>query len=199
MASPNPKHVTTDHVNYLIWRYVAGCCCCCLTLAPCAGLPGLMQVITLANTDYWGRLIAISRRMVMLRIAEGFPFMVIDNIATGFGEAAVKFEQKWNNDPRKLPFANNVGLKALQHLVQKGLEFNAIQKQLRNVSRHRFVWRIFNHRFRSAQLGGACISLDAVLWHPRRPSPVLLVAHSKAVGNASRSSLTRTAQAWPPS
>lgn len=62
-------------------------------------------------------------------------------LSVGFGEAAVKVEQKWNIDPRELPFANHVGFKALQHLVQKGLEFNAIQNQLRNVSGHRRSFR----------------------------------------------------------
>lgn len=93
--------------------------------------------------------------------------MFVDDGTVGFGEAAVKFEQKWNNDPRKLPFANNVGLKALQHLVQKGLEFNAIQKQLRQVSLviACMLEPVIMSSF-SAGIGRACIGLDAVLWHP---------------------------------
>ena len=153
-----------------------------------------MQVIAFANIDNLGQHSYLQENgNSPLRME--LTISVVDDRATGFGEAAVKLEQKWNNDPRKLPFANNVGRKALQHLVQKGLEFNAIQKQLRNVSYRRLTFWTSNLRPFPARVGGTCISLDAVLWHARRPSTLSLATHQKAIGDAS-SILTRTAQAW---
>ncbi|KAI9812393.1 MAG: hypothetical protein M1832_000428 [Thelocarpon impressellum] len=49
---------------------------------------------------------------------------------SGYGDAAVKLERDWKEDPQGLPFAQFIRTHALVSLVQKGLQYHEIEQSL---------------------------------------------------------------------
>lgn len=54
--------------------------------------------------------------------------------SSGHGEAAVKLQRDWNQDPQSLPFAQHIKTHALVLLVQKGLQYYEIEQSINQVS-----------------------------------------------------------------
>ncbi|KAL8689657.1 MAG: hypothetical protein Q9218_004719 [Villophora microphyllina] len=54
----------------------------------------------------------------------------------GHGDAAVKLQRDWNQDPQSLPFAQHIKTHALVRLVQKGLQYYEIEQSLNQDGDH---------------------------------------------------------------
>lgn len=55
---------------------------------------------------------------------------------SGHGEAAVKLQRDWNQDPQSLPFAQHIKTHALVLLVQKGLQYYEIEQSINQNGNH---------------------------------------------------------------
>jgi hypothetical protein len=53
------------------------------------------------------------------------------NGTSGFGEAAVKLQQKWMTNPEALPYSDTVKEHALVILIQKGLQYCELEQELK--------------------------------------------------------------------
>ena len=51
----------------------------------------------------------------------------------GHGEAAVKLQRDWIQDPQSLPYAQETKTHALVRLVQKGIQYYEIEKSISQV------------------------------------------------------------------
>lgn len=54
----------------------------------------------------------------------------------GHGEAAILLQRAWNPDPQTLPFAPYIKTHALVTLVQKGLQYDELEKSLDEAGSH---------------------------------------------------------------
>ena len=64
----------------------------------------------------------------------GHECCILTTDAAGHGDAAVKLQRDWMQDPQSLPFAQHIKTHALVSLVQKGLRFHEIEQDLRQVT-----------------------------------------------------------------
>lgn len=64
-----------------------------------------------------------------------------DSPSTGYGDAAVKLQRDWAQDPQTLPFADNTKSHALVSLIQKGLRYHEVERSLRDVRSLPFLVR----------------------------------------------------------
>ncbi|KAL9026708.1 MAG: hypothetical protein Q9196_004664 [Gyalolechia fulgens] len=55
---------------------------------------------------------------------------------SGHGEAAVKLQRDWNQDPQSLPFAQHIKTHALVLLLQKGLQYYEIEQSINQNGNH---------------------------------------------------------------
>ena len=51
----------------------------------------------------------------------------------GHGEAAVKLQRDWIQDPQSLPYAQDTKTHALVRLVQKGIQYYEIERSINQV------------------------------------------------------------------
>ncbi|KAL8833716.1 MAG: hypothetical protein Q9170_004115 [Blastenia crenularia] len=61
---------------------------------------------------------------------------------SGYGEAAVKLQRDWNQDPQSLQFAQHIKTHALVLLVQKGLQYYEIEQSI-NQNENHFLSKAF--------------------------------------------------------
>ena len=146
--------LTSDQVNYLIWRYVVH-----------LYLNRIQQSIPFADYNPSERYLQES----------GEHFVGSSNTKhhhhhhlnanpipcfSGHGEAAVKLQRDWLADPQSLPFAQHIKTHALVSLIQKGLLYYQIEQSLDQVSLHALSITTLSQ---SSQPGGRKSSSAATL------------------------------------
>lgn len=82
--------------------------------------------------DYWDK--GIFKNLVS-PVGQKSKIRSVPDEILGHGEAAVKLQRDWNQDPQSLPFAQHIKTHALVLLVQKGLQYYEIEQSINQVSR----------------------------------------------------------------
>ena len=115
--------LTSDQVNYLIWRYVVHSK---LMVDPIQPKP--FADLTIRK--------GICRNQVTPTVSYDITkgHGNTENWFSGHGDAAVKLQRDWLLDPQSLPFAQHIKTHALVSLIQKGLQYYQIEQSLGQVS-----------------------------------------------------------------
>ncbi|KAI4249887.1 MAG: hypothetical protein LQ352_005504 [Teloschistes flavicans] len=86
---------------------------------------------------------------------------------SGHGDAAVKLQRDWNQDPQSLPFAPHIKTHALVRLVQKGLQYYEIERSLHQDGDHFLSKAFFTSDARRATSSPRRdVSQDESIGHP---------------------------------
>ncbi|KAI4172608.1 MAG: hypothetical protein LQ343_003455 [Gyalolechia ehrenbergii] len=83
--------------------------------------------------DYWDK--GIFKNLVS-PVGQKSKIRSVPDEILGHGEAAVKLQRDWNQDPQSLPFAQHIKTHALVLLVQKGLQYYEIEQSINQNGNH---------------------------------------------------------------